>query len=224
MTEQQLTPKAIQSRQHILDTAIGLFGAQGYEKTTMREIAQAADCSTGLAYRYFSSKEDIVLAHYEQLSLASVEQIYNLEPASIAKMYQAVMVAKIDQITPYRDSLGALFSSAMNPSSDVAVLGVNTASLREKTIIALTDMVARATDKPRAVPPEQLATLLYSGQLLIILFWLYDRTPDAKATRQLLDLAHDGLLMMRPALMLPPIVKAVARLAAIVEPVFGGKV
>jgi hypothetical protein len=95
--------------------------------------------------------------------------------------------------------------------------------LRERTIIALTDMVARATDKPKSLPPEQLATLLYSGQLLIILFWLYDRTPNAKATQQLLDLAHDALTLARPALMLPPVVKAAARLAAIVEPVFGGK-
>jgi AcrR family transcriptional regulator len=190
----------------------------------MREIAQAAECSTGLAYRYFSRKEDIVLAHYTQLSLASVDQINNLPPATIADLYAQVMRAKIEQITPYRDSLGALFSSAMNPNSDVAVLGMNTAILRERMISALTDMIAKATDKPRAVPPEQLATLLYSGQLLIILFWLYDRTPNAKATQQLLDLAHDGLLMARPALMLPPVVKAVARLAVIVEPVFGGKV
>ncbi len=223
MTEQQLTPKAIQTRQHILDTAIGLFGANGYEKTTMREIAQASECSTGLAYRYFASKQDIVLAHYEQLSLASVAQIDSLPPATMAKLYHAVMTAKIEQITPYRDSLGALFSSAMNPSSGVAVLGVNTANLRDRTISALTDMVARATDKPKAVPPEQLATLLYSGQLLIILFWLYDRTPNARATQQLLDLVREGLLMARPALMLPPIIKAVGRLAAIVEPVFGGK-
>ena len=68
MTE-ALSGKALQTRQHILDTALNLFASQGYQKTTLREIATRAGVSLGLAYRYFARKEELVAALYEQLTV-----------------------------------------------------------------------------------------------------------------------------------------------------------
>lgn len=50
------------SRQKIIDTALRLFGQQGYEKTSVREIARVANISLGLMYNYFSSKEALLQA------------------------------------------------------------------------------------------------------------------------------------------------------------------
>lgn len=55
--EKKKTRKAEQTRQRILDSALELFASKGYEGTTMRDIAAQAECSPGLAYRYFSGKE-----------------------------------------------------------------------------------------------------------------------------------------------------------------------
>jgi AcrR family transcriptional regulator len=49
-------------RQHILDAAITCFARKGFHQTTMEEIGQEAGLSPGVAYRYFDSKEDIILA------------------------------------------------------------------------------------------------------------------------------------------------------------------
>lgn len=54
--------KTDQKRQHILDTAYGLFRANGFEKTTMSEITAAAGGSKATLYNYFPSKEDLFLA------------------------------------------------------------------------------------------------------------------------------------------------------------------
>ena len=64
----ELTPKARQTRQHILDTALEMFAEQGYESTTMRDIARQAGCSLGLAYRYYARKEELVLGLYLEMS------------------------------------------------------------------------------------------------------------------------------------------------------------
>lgn len=44
-------------KQEILDTAMQLFTNQGYEQTSMRDIARQMNISLGLCYRYFDSKQ-----------------------------------------------------------------------------------------------------------------------------------------------------------------------
>lgn len=46
-------------RQEILETAMELFMAKGYEETSMRDIAQACQVVPGLCYRYFDSKQKL---------------------------------------------------------------------------------------------------------------------------------------------------------------------
>ncbi|WP_211697194.1 TetR/AcrR family transcriptional regulator [Mycobacterium spongiae] len=50
----------IQTRDEIYRTAIDLFVANGYEATTMDEIADAAGVSRRTVYRYFPLKEDVL--------------------------------------------------------------------------------------------------------------------------------------------------------------------
>jgi AcrR family transcriptional regulator len=49
-------------RQQILDAAVACFGRKGFHQTTMDDIGREAGLSHGVAYRYFDSKEDIILA------------------------------------------------------------------------------------------------------------------------------------------------------------------
>ncbi|PYT48006.1 MAG: TetR family transcriptional regulator, partial [Acidobacteria bacterium] len=44
------------TRELILQTALRLFRGCGFEITTMRDIARAAEVATGAAYYYFPSK------------------------------------------------------------------------------------------------------------------------------------------------------------------------
>ena len=51
--------------QQILDAARKCFITYGFHSTSMRQILDAADISSGGAYNYFSGKDDIVLALVE---------------------------------------------------------------------------------------------------------------------------------------------------------------
>jgi AcrR family transcriptional regulator len=55
----------------IRDAARTLFARRGYAATSMRAIADAADVSLGLAYNYFSGKEDLLRAVVED----GIEQV-----------------------------------------------------------------------------------------------------------------------------------------------------
>ena len=60
--------KKVKTRLAIEDAALALFEAQGYEATTVEEIAELAEVSTTTFFRYFPTKAEVLLSdHGEQL-------------------------------------------------------------------------------------------------------------------------------------------------------------
>lgn len=65
-----------QRRQEILNGAMKLFSEQGYDKTSISDIAAYIGISQGLCYRYFKSKEEIFeSAINEYASTVSAEMV-----------------------------------------------------------------------------------------------------------------------------------------------------
>jgi AcrR family transcriptional regulator len=60
--------QAEESRLRILDTALLVFAEKGFTKTTIKDIADAADISSGLMYHYFPGKKDLLSATIEHHS------------------------------------------------------------------------------------------------------------------------------------------------------------
>ena len=56
------------TRQRIQDVALGLFAEQGYEKTSLREIAERLDVTKAALYYHFKTKEEILVSIFEDLS------------------------------------------------------------------------------------------------------------------------------------------------------------
>ena len=215
------TQKAILTRQRILATALGLFATRGYEKTTMREIASEAGCSLGLAYRYFASKEELVLELYRKLVNQLEEQASLLDQGSIADRFQQIMLRQFELMTPHRETLGAMFGPALNPRATAGLFGESTLDVRRQARAVYVKIVAGSKDAPRAGQIKEIATLLYSMQLALTLFWLQDLSPEAQKTREFVAFLRDMLVLIRPLLRLPVVSKALARLVGIIGPMLG---
>ena len=209
-----LTPKAQRTRGRILEAALMLFADRGYEATTMRHVAREAEVSLGLAYRYFSSKEEFALSLYMRLAEESEEWARDgLVGGTVAERFEQAMVAKLDQVSSHRDPLAALLSRALDPNSPISALGEGTAAVREKMGGVFLEVVQGASDAPAEKQARELGNVLYALHLAILLYWFHDRTPEARATRELVGSARETLRYLRPVLRLPPMSRVLSRLA-----------
>jgi len=73
--------KKQKTRWSIQEHALRLFEKQGYEQTTVDQIAAAAEISPSTFFRYFKTKEDVVLEdEYDPMLLALLAQEPSDEP------------------------------------------------------------------------------------------------------------------------------------------------
>src|SRR5713101_8445437 len=142
--------KADRTRQRILSSALTLFVSSGYEESTLRQIAAKAGTSLGLTYRYFSCKEELVLAFYNGLASRFIEHVQQLSSGTLADRFEAAILYKLDLIEPHQDLIGVLLSSAVNPKSPIGVLGEQTANIRRRMQIAFEQIVEGSQDAPAA--------------------------------------------------------------------------
>lgn len=218
---QKLTQKALMTQQRIMETAWRLFATKGYDQTTMREIAAEASCSLGLTYRYFASKEDLVLELYRWLVLQLEELIPLLPAVSIADRFHQLMHELLEVMTPHRLTLVALSGAALNPLSRAGVFGVEGAEVRRRALTSYRLLVSGARDAPRASQRDDMATLLYGVQLALVLFWLQDLSAETRQTEEFLQFIHELLERLRPLLRIPWIAQFLARFVHIIGPLLG---
>ncbi|MEW1638264.1 helix-turn-helix domain-containing protein [Streptomyces sp. NPDC093801] len=89
------------TRQRIQDVALELFAEQGYEKTSLREIAERLEVTKAALYYHFKTKEDIIISVFEdrtrpidELIEWAQEQPRTLETKrEVLRRYSEAMVA-----------------------------------------------------------------------------------------------------------------------------------
>lgn len=74
-TAEQLERLRRRRREQILESAVDLFARHGFEGTSVRMIADAADVSAGLLYNYFESKDDVLRAIFRR-SMEDVQESF----------------------------------------------------------------------------------------------------------------------------------------------------
>ncbi|WP_037076584.1 TetR family transcriptional regulator [Pseudonocardia spinosispora] len=96
--------KKAQTRAELQRHALRLFRAQGYAATTVDQIASAADVSRATFFRYFPSKEDVVL--YDDIDPVMVEAFAaQPEGAPLLSSMRRALRDAFDQLEPEKRAL-----------------------------------------------------------------------------------------------------------------------
>ncbi|MET9735501.1 TetR family transcriptional regulator [Streptomyces sp. NPDC006458] len=180
--------KSEQTRALILETAMRLFQERGYDKTTMRAIAQEAGVSVGNAYYYFEGKEHLIQGFYDRIAAehqAAVRDVLDHESELEARL-AGVLKAWLDVATPYHEFAVQFFKNAADPDSPLSPFSPESEHAREEAISVHREVLAGATktkvpEELRDVLPE----LLWLSQMGLVLYWIFDRTAGRERSYKL---------------------------------------
>ena len=180
--------KSEQTRRRILEAALALFQQRGFTETTMRDIAKEAGVALGAAYYYFDSKDAIVMAFYEQ---AQQEWVPAAEKAlsgskDLKQRLNGVIDAKFKCFAPHRRLLATL-SGHVDPQHPLSPFGEPTRHIRDRDIGFMTRALEGAKVKLTPDLKPFMPRVLWLYQLGLILFWIYDRSPQQRKTNQLFE-------------------------------------
>jgi AcrR family transcriptional regulator len=90
------------TRERILDVALDLFIEQGYDKTTLRQIAQPLGFTQAAIYYHFAAKEDILIALHLRLHELARPVLSRLAAEAGPAEWAAVLYGLIDTVQANR--------------------------------------------------------------------------------------------------------------------------
>jgi AcrR family transcriptional regulator len=191
------------TRQRIVMAAIRLFEEQGYEQTTVAQIAAAADVDPKTFFNYFRSKDEVLFTdvghNFDVLLEAIAQRRPHESPGEVlARMVQEYAAHRRPQV-PAREP---------EELSAVARLALTTPALQAKGLYLLLDLQQRIADELLKAFPGELdpitaaamtGSLLGAIQQASLASVRLGRSQDElwEAARHGLDIAAQGLLSVR---------------------------
>jgi AcrR family transcriptional regulator len=172
------------TRERILAAARQLFASRGFEGTTTRDIARAAEIAVGTVFNYFPTKEAIITCLAAQ-AVAEAHQDFGRragEAESLNEELFAFIALELRKLKPLRKHLPVVLETVLSPL--VAGEGEGGLELRVwhlERVARIIRQRGRAELSPVAL---QMYWSLYTG---LLQFWASDRSPRQEDTLALLD-------------------------------------
>jgi AcrR family transcriptional regulator len=161
---------ADERRATVVEAAGRLFGARGYDATTLDDIAAAAGVTKPILYRHFDSKRDLYLAllerHRDDLPTFAAAIPASGSPA---ERLRAVLDFWLDYVESHSYAWRMLFRDrGGGPQIDAFRAAVHA---RARAVLA--ELIGGLSDG--AIPPrerEPLGELMSMGMASLVLWWL----------------------------------------------------
>jgi len=216
----RVTSRAEDTRRKIYEAAMELFREKGFEETTMRDIAAKAGVALGGAYYYFSSKDAIVLAFYREMQDASTPLVRDVltDKKKLKERIRAVLDQRLALLAPNRKFCAALFRHAPDGTDPLSPFSEDTRLIRDAAIEQMRIAIEGGDVKVPSDLKPRLPYLLWLYQMALIMFWLYDRSPNQERTQRLMEKSLGllvNLLRLSSLPLMKPLRKTVLELAEV---------
>lgn len=194
------TTKAQQAKSHrlIIQTAVDLMTQHGFEGTTMKQIARAANLGDATIYKYFPTKERLVTAYFEQAiedALALADKAPWQKDLVLQERLQLVIESLLETLLPDREFVGV--ARGLVERAPMLLLGEQLPgkALLTQSFIKLLEQAEAAKDIAPCGFKSSLAALLADYVYGVIAYWLRDESDQFANTTQMVDLSLGVLVL-----------------------------
>jgi AcrR family transcriptional regulator len=150
--------KKARTRASLREHALRLFRDQGYEATTVEQIAAAAEVSPSTFFRYFPTKEDVLLRDdFEVLAIEAFER----QPPGLAPL--AAMRAAI------REAVADLTEAEWADMRLQAMIAANTPEVRARSLdemVRTMRTMSEALARRAGVDPDDIRVRALTGAVM----------------------------------------------------------
>src|SRR6266566_3676302 len=214
-----LTPRAQQTKSTIVEAALALFRERGYEAATMREIASRAGVSTGSAYYYFGSKEELIqefyaIGHAEHLAASRAVLASQTE---LGARLRGTLRALIDVQAPYHAFAATFYKHAAEPDSPLSPFSKESSLARDASIALYREVVDGSSARMTGDVRERLPELLWLYSMGVILYWVHDKSPSCARTYHLIDVTAPVAARLVAATRIPMLRSTVKDITALID-------
>ena len=183
----------------IQQVALDLFDARGFQNVSIEEIASAAEVSPSTVYRYFGTKERIVL--YDEVDVRFVERVE--QEVADHPPVTAVRRTLTAVLTQYFDSADELTRRKLRYVFEDPALRAATLMETEAFVPVIAELLGRATGRDAAeLDVQVIAATIVAALLAAVRHWYSAGadTPLANEIDRALTVVEGGLrLEPRPA-------------------------
>ena len=212
-----VTTKGEQTRRLIFETALALFREQGFDATTMQEVAERAGVAKSAAYYYFPSKEAIIHAYYEAVQSEQERICAEVFAAKkdLKMRLRAALETRFDLVKDDRRLLGVVFRYTGEPEHPLSCLGRGTAEIRRRSMDVFREAIA--LEKLPKDLTELLPIALWALQMGLLVMFLYDESEGQSRTRRLANGALELTLKLLGLAKLPVLRPVRTRVLALLK-------
>ncbi len=179
------------TKQAILRASLELFAQKGFYQTTTKAISRKARIAEGTLFNYFQTKEDLALYFFEQ-ELAGIIDWYQTDKraklAPLPEKLFAIIHHLLERLSPYEDFIGAVYLRALQPSSKLSPLSLQSQEQNLRYLRFIRDVLAEAAANDEVPNFGDFGAYAFGlFHLAIITYWLQDRSATKEQTLALLD-------------------------------------
>ena len=186
------------TRRQIVASAVDLMTRHGFDGTTMKDIARAAGIGDATIYKYFPTKDRVVLGYLEdvvQTALADTLQAPGFVDYTLQEKLQRLTDAVLERLLADREFVAEMHRLARrSPLALLAEPLPARAALRDAVASFIEAAEARGEIEPCDF--KGLAGGLYTDYLAgVVAYWLADESEGFADTTQLVDLSLGVLVL-----------------------------
>ena len=210
------TAQGAAARERLYGIAIRRMAKRGYESTTLRDVAKEAGVSVGLLYRYFPSKQAIIIALYDELSADFTRVAAAMPRGRWRDRFTFALKTSLEVLAPHREALRTL-TPVLVADPEEGVFAESAAFSRRRVQGVFEEAVAGATDAPPAMFARAVGRLLYLVHLAVLLWGGLDKSKGQRVTGTLVTLIEQMLPSASLALRLPAMRRFVTSLDELIR-------